>query len=157
MTKLPLVESRATDALEMRASDQEQRGEISKAEVIKTTRVPVSARILIFPTFKEKHEKLTVPVWLIASDSRRFEVKPFTTTIGADLSNDIVLQGEGVSDYHALIFHRHKEYHVLDLDSEMGTSVGPKKVVRTELKHGDVLKIGELSLTFELGEAGGSH
>jgi len=70
-----------------------------------------------------------------------------TTTIGRDITNDIVLEAATVSRYHALLLSDADGLLLIDLESTNGTFVNgapiqPDEPVR--LADGDVIQVGEV-------------
>ncbi len=77
--------------------------------------------------------------------------------IGRAPDNEIIIQDETVSGYHALITIRamernekNNEYIIEDLNSTNKTFVNNKEVERHSLKEGDVIRIGGTRLKFSL-------
>ncbi len=76
-------------------------------------------------------------------------IKKSTVFIGRAPTNDVVLTDKQVSRSHAkIIFENY--YYIVDLQSATGTQVNNKKVTKTELKHGNIIQIGNTQLTFIL-------
>lgn len=75
-------------------------------------------------------------------------------TVGRSLGSDLRLDDPSVSRRHARIrSERQGEFHIEDLGSEYGTSVNGQDVPpgsSVRLSHGDVIRVGEVSLRFEL-------
>ena len=69
-------------------------------------------------------------------------------TIGRQIGNVIVLQDDKVSRFHAIVERKRGLIGVRDLGSRNGTLVNGERVKATQLKHGDVLQIGRISLKF---------
>ena len=75
--------------------------------------------------------------------------------IGRALDNDIILQDETVSGYHAMITIRpverdekNNEYIIEDINSTNKTFVNNKEISRHSLKEGDIIRIGNTRLKF---------
>lgn len=64
-------------------------------------------------------------------------------TLGRASSNDIVLDDGTVSGKHAVFHVLGKEIFVEDLESTNGTMVNGQRVHRRQLRHGDVLRVGQ--------------
>jgi len=71
------------------------------------------------------------------------------TRIGRAPDNDIVLNANTVSSYHAEIFVKNGQFHIKDMDSTNGTKVDGERVSESPLELGTKLKIGETELTVE--------
>lgn len=69
------------------------------------------------------------------------------TTIGRANSNDIRLDDATVSGEHAAILNL-QELYIEDLNSTNGTLLNGHKVSKRQLKHGDVVTIGQHELKF---------
>jgi len=77
--------------------------------------------------------------------------------IGRAPDNEIIIQDDTVSGYHALITIRPlvrnesaNEYIIEDMNSTNKTFVNNKTVERHSLKEGDVIRVGETRLKFSL-------
>ncbi len=70
-------------------------------------------------------------------------------TIGRSPTNTIVVRSEQVSRYHAEIFHSEGGWHVRDLESRNGTSVGGIRLISDHaLETGQAVQIGKAVLTY---------
>ena len=70
-------------------------------------------------------------------------------TIGRDVDNMIQLPHEEISKHHAVIVQNKDGWQIEDLSSMNGVVVNGKRVVRSELKEGDSVKIGPFEFNFE--------
>ncbi|MDP2727434.1 MAG: DUF3662 and FHA domain-containing protein [Dehalococcoidia bacterium] len=75
---------------------------------------------------------------------------PFS--LGRALDNDLILEGRGVSRYHAQIRVLYGRPYLVDLGSTNGTSVNGRNVSETILKDGDIISLGPVRLFFRLEE-----
>ncbi len=73
-----------------------------------------------------------------------------STSIGRAQGNDIVLDDRAVSSQHVRIRPLGGVYELIDLKSTNGTFVNERKVARTNLSAGDVVKIGETAMQFRM-------
>ncbi len=74
--------------------------------------------------------------------------------IGRSVSADLVLSAAAVSRRHCRLFARDDEYLVEDLASRVGTLLGDDKVAgHTVIRHGDILRVGPVAITFESGHS----
>jgi general secretion pathway protein A len=93
----------------------------------------------------EQNDDPDLPVLLISKNGellQEYEVKQPKTAIGRARLNDIVMNGQQVSKYHALlIFHNHTLF-LVDLKSSNGIHVNSRRVRSTVLRHDDVVDIG---------------
>ncbi len=69
-------------------------------------------------------------------------------SVGRASSNDIHLDDGTVSGKHAQLHVLGKEVFVEDMESTNGTLVNGQRVHRRQLRHGDVLRIGQHELKF---------
>lgn len=77
-------------------------------------------------------------------------------TIGTKEGNAVLLEGEGISRYHAEVVLENGAWVLKDLGSRNGVFVGGRKVDLHELATGDEVQIGTVRLRFEnLGAAAG--
>lgn len=72
------------------------------------------------------------------------------TSIGRAPGNEIVLDDRAVSSQHCRIRPQRGIYELIDMKSTNGTFVNERRVARTNLAAGDVIKIGESSLQFRM-------
>ena len=80
-----------------------------------------------------------------------FELTPPGASIGRELDNDIILEGEGESRYHAKLELDGKEWKIKDLGSTNGTKLNGEKLTPNEyakLTDGDNIKIGNQTMLF---------
>ncbi len=69
--------------------------------------------------------------------------------IGRYSSNDIVINGMGVSRVHAKIRPEREGYILYDMASESGTIVNGRKIERHHLRNNDVISIARIKITFK--------
>jgi pSer/pThr/pTyr-binding forkhead associated (FHA) protein len=69
-------------------------------------------------------------------------------TLGRGLNNDIILEDTRVSRHHAQLRYKTRRFWVTDLNSTNGTYVNGERISETDLRHGDVVSLGGLELTF---------
>ena len=79
---------------------------------------------------------------------RQVELAGSATTIGRSARSDIVIHGPLVSRAHALVSASRGAFSVRDLDSSNGTFVNGLKVHRQQLRHEDVIRVGDCELRF---------
>lgn len=72
-----------------------------------------------------------------------------TFSIGRSAINDALLEDSSVSRKHAKINRKGKKYFIHDLASSNGTFVNDKRVDIAEIKDGDLLYIGDVTLIFK--------
>ncbi|MDN5348047.1 MAG: hypothetical protein PWP65_1611 [Clostridia bacterium] len=77
------------------------------------------------------------------------------TSIGRDRRNDIVLPEDHVSARHALILQQGGTWYIQDLGSTNGTYVNGIRIEEAvELRPGDIIKIGGVTLEMRWKDAG---
>ena len=69
--------------------------------------------------------------------------------LGRQAGRGLTVDDGTVSREHARIFLRGGTYQVADLNSSNGTFVNGRRITRSELRPGDVLKLGSVELRFE--------
>ena len=88
-------------------------------------------------------------------DSYTFPLPAARITVGRSQVNDLVLDDECCSGRHAAIFPTAGGYAIQDLNSKNGTRVNDELVFqRTDLRHGDEIKIGGTILHVDLSFPG---
>jgi formylglycine-generating enzyme required for sulfatase activity/Mg-chelatase subunit ChlD len=80
------------------------------------------------------------------------EITTTPCTIGAVRDNDLVINHDSLSRYHATIEFRNGKFHVSDRDSTNGTRVGGKEVKQAELVEGCRLCFGSWEGVFHVGD-----
>ena len=81
------------------------------------------------------------------------ELKAEKTTVGRLEDNAFQISEQSVSSHHCEILLRGSDIVVKDLDSTNGTFVGGEKTSETVLKHGQILRLGQIEMRLET-EAG---
>jgi pSer/pThr/pTyr-binding forkhead associated (FHA) protein len=69
-------------------------------------------------------------------------------SIGRGLDNDIILEDTRVSRHHAQLRYKTRRFWVTDMNSTNGTYINGERISEADLRHGDVLSLGGLELTF---------
>lgn len=72
-------------------------------------------------------------------------------TIGRGLNNDIILEDTRVSRNHAQLRYKSRRFWINDLSTTNGTFINGERISEADLRHGDVISLGGLELTFEEG------
>ncbi len=70
------------------------------------------------------------------------------TTLGRQIGNDIVLQEEFLSRFHAEIIHENDKYILVDKDSTSGTFVNGRRIDRCVLNSGDLIALANIFIMF---------
>ncbi|MFT5695621.1 MAG: X-X-X-Leu-X-X-Gly heptad repeat protein [Myxococcota bacterium] len=93
-----------------------------------------------------------VPVLVFMRGGRMgesFELTSARIRIGGLEDNEIVITGKEASRNHAELRVRDGRVHIWDLRSINGTWVNEKRIENTELRFGDIIRIGSQELRFE--------
>lgn len=90
---------------------------------------------------------------LVGQNGERYPITTFPFVMGRGSECDLVLQGKGVSRRHAEIVFQAGRFVINDFDSLNGLKINGYKVSRVILEENDVIKLGEVSLTFRSGSA----
>lgn len=88
---------------------------------------------------------------LVDADGEQYTITAFPFVLGRGTECDFVLTGKGVSRKHAEIIFQSGRFVVNDLNSLNGIKVNGYKVSRVILEEGDVIKLGDVALTFSHG------
>lgn len=84
-----------------------------------------------------------------AADGKKFYLHKERIVLGSVITADVRLSGEGVSPLHAVVeYAKDSSVTLYDLASETGTFVNQQKIVTRQLKVGDVITIGRITLKF---------
>jgi pSer/pThr/pTyr-binding forkhead associated (FHA) protein len=70
------------------------------------------------------------------------------THIGRGFTADLRFQQPSVSVSHAILVRHGRHMRVLDNRSSNGTFVNGRRIVATNLEHGDVLRVGPVSMRY---------
>jgi pSer/pThr/pTyr-binding forkhead associated (FHA) protein len=89
--------------------------------------------------------------FLIVDGSRVVSIDQPVINIGRKSDNQIVIDNEHVSRYHAQIRRIKERYVILDLNSTVGTSVNGEKIDQVALRPGDVISLGGVPIIFGQG------
>ncbi len=124
------------------------------ADSLETQPVQVDEMITIADFTDEDVNTSDPRLALIAvNGSQQFNLRRFTTRIGRNHDNDIVLNNDRVSRYHAEIIREGDAIKILDLQSRNGVWLNGQRIKATvELKSGDTLRIGRQEFTFVVKE-----
>ncbi len=94
-----------------------------------------------------------VLAWLIVKEGKRigkeFRLQPDVTSIGSDVSSDIVIDDEAISRQHGKVRIEEERFMLYDLVSTNGTFVNGEQVAQHELQDGDEVRLGSTLLVFK--------
>ncbi|MGC1509182.1 FHA domain-containing protein [Ketobacter sp.] len=88
---------------------------------------------------------------LVADNGETYPITTFPFVMGRGNECDLVLNGKGVSRRHAEIVFQSGRFVVNDLESLNGIKVNGYKIARVILEENDIIKLGEVALTFYSG------
>jgi hypothetical protein len=93
--------------------------------------------------------------WFVALTGQQkgedFRVREGPNVIGSASDADIVLRDTAISGKHASLRYKDQKFTITDLDSTNGTYLNDRAdpIAREELKDGDVIRVGEVTLKFK--------
>jgi hypothetical protein len=90
--------------------------------------------------------------YLIINGSTTKLLHRYRINIGRHKDNDIVLQGQRISRFHALMRAVNDSYVIFDLDSTWGTFVNNQRITQKKLYPNDVITIAGVSMIFSQDE-----
>jgi len=86
-----------------------------------------------------------------SEEEKRILLKNLTIfEAGRATGNHICLKDESVAPNHFRVFRNGQDYSILDLGTRRGTLVNGEKVEKVNLQAGDVVRAGDLEMTFDL-------
>lgn len=80
---------------------------------------------------------------------RSYELKVEQTTVGRTSDNSIEIPDGSVSSHHGEFVLKGSEVVFRDLGSTNGSFLGNDKITEVTLKHGQVLRLGQIEMRFE--------
>lgn len=80
---------------------------------------------------------------------RTFDLKVEQTTVGRTSDNAIEIPDGSVSSHHGEFVLRGQDVVFRDLGSTNGSFLGNEKITEITLKHGQVLRLGQIEMRFE--------
>lgn len=102
-------------------------------------------------------ERTQILVLAANHETRTVSVGASGLTVGSKADNDIVLDGEGVAEYHARMERENGHFRVIDLNSPSGTFIGDLRLKPgnpTDWKPDTALRIGENWLSLQASDQG---
>jgi hypothetical protein len=86
--------------------------------------------------------------YLIVNGSEIFPLNQIVVNIGRKTDNHLVIEDPCVSRYHAQIRNTRGQFIIFDLNSTGGTFINGERILREELKPGDVISLGGVELIY---------
>jgi FHA domain/Peptidase family M48 len=103
----------------------------------------------------EEDNALDARFWLRAEDGSTYQLRQRMTRIGRNAENDIIIESDRVSRFHAQIERTDAGFVVTDLKSRNGVTLNGKKLAAPKvIAPGDKLRIGRKEFTFASNESG---
>jgi hypothetical protein len=84
------------------------------------------------------------------NETGSYQIQTPRLTVGRDASNVWMINHPTVSRNHFQLYFKNYVYTIRDLGSSNGLLVNDFKVTEIELKHGDCIQVGEITLTFHI-------
>jgi len=84
---------------------------------------------------------------------KSYELKVDKTTIGRADDNNFQITEGSVSSHHCEVLLRGKDVVVKDISSTNGTFISGERITEGTLKPGQILRLGQLEMRLETGEA----
>jgi len=88
--------------------------------------------------------------YCIGNDKGSYQIASPRLSVGRDNSSDWVIPHPTISRRHFELNFKDYIYSIKDLGSSNGVLVNGNKISETELRHGNVIQLGELILTFHI-------
>jgi len=102
---------------------------------------------------EENKKNRKILAYLINSGGKKYQIAKLNTSIGRNKSNDIVIDGSYISNFHADIVFKNGEFFIIDKNSTNGVSVNTpvsknNRINKAELNNNDEIYLGPLKLKF---------
>lgn len=94
---------------------------------------------------EDAHISLTLP----DGEIKRFSLQIDLIRIGRAPDNTIVLDDASLSSHHCALTKDGESFTIEDLDSTNGLELNGNEITKHTLEHGDIVKMGEIMLTYE--------
>jgi hypothetical protein len=99
---------------------------------------------------KKMLEKGNFP-WFVfgfGNETGNYQIQRCKLKVGRSPENDWTVNHPSVSKQHFILTFKDYVYTIEDLNSTNGLIVNGNRVAKTQLKHGDLIQIGDITLTF---------
>lgn len=95
---------------------------------------------------------LTLPT----GEVRKYSLQMDSVRLGRAADNTVVLEDPSLSSHHAALHRRDEGFEIIDLGSTNGIEYQGQRVMNHLLRHGDEVKIGEVTMVYhDPGREGG--
>jgi pSer/pThr/pTyr-binding forkhead associated (FHA) protein len=81
-------------------------------------------------------------------ETRLLRLEGATTHLGRSLTSDVRFEDQRVSRTHAIIVRHGRHARVLDNRSANGTFLNGRRILATNLEHGDVVRVGPIAMQY---------
>ncbi len=102
--------------------------------------------------FKEIKQPLPAKLKVIAGNDLNLTIDVYTAqiNIGRHSDSQLFLQDSSVSRLHAFILNEDGQHLIYDGKSRNGTYLNGQRITKQTLQHGDIIKIGNTVIVYEL-------
>ena len=115
------------------------------------TASPEGTAVLAPPASSRRPASHPAPrLWVDLADGRGVELAAPTVRVGRALDNDVVLDHESVSRYHAELRRHGDQVTIVDLGSTNGTRVAGRPVQARILHGGETIHVGAVPIRFRV-------
>ncbi len=111
-------------------------------------RAEVEARLVTPSQMENSEATASVSLIIDGEEAETVFLGPDRVTIGRLESNEISVPDPGISRHHADIHLEDRRFILTDLGTTNGTFLNGKRIAEAELKDGDRISIGKVSLIF---------
>lgn len=88
-------------------------------------------------------------LYSVKAGSEAIKLRRDATIFGRE-KGDIIIEDHEISSTHCQIQNIGTDYHIFDMNSTNGTFLNNERIVKSKLKHGDIITIGQSSFKFQL-------
>jgi hypothetical protein len=144
----PILPSPDSVTLEPSEPSDWENANLNSTIVARPANSPLPTQIM--PEEPITETQWNVLAWLegLDPDQGRYPITKPAIRLGRKSDNDIVLQNDTVSGYHADIYLNGSQFMISDLDSANQVYVGGRRVEKAFLQDGDIIELGEARFRF---------
>jgi hypothetical protein len=140
------IQQQIQDQERKRVQDEQRRRQ--EEEAVKRTSTDAANREMLIAQMREKGNfpwiEFTGP-----NGSGRYELHVPETIFGRDKTQvEFALEHPTVSKKHFTIYFKDYKYYIRDLNSTNGTFLNSYKVTESQLNHGDLINVGDVTVNF---------